>query len=196
MYADSAESIYFLNDNSTTPNTTNQIGRIHADANNMYFEFYKQFIFSYNALPNGVMSSYPLLLNSGGLTVGNNINMTADGTQSIYFLSGSNKIGRLFGTTTSMYLDFYNSVSFRYTSAPDDVTGMSTALTLGSSGATAPSFNTTSDYRIKENIINLKETDFNIDNLRPVYYDNKKTNKKDIGLIAHEVQKEFPFLVN
>ena len=49
---------------------------------------------------------------------------------------------------------------------------MSTALTLGSSGATAPPFNTTSDYRIKENIINLKETDFNIDNLRPVYYDN------------------------
>ena len=73
---------------------------------------------------------------------------------------------------------------------------MSTALTLGSSGATAPSFNTTSDYRIKENIINLKETDFNIDNLRPIYYDNKKTNKKDLGLIAHEVQEQFPFLVN
>ena len=42
----------------------------------------------------------------------------------------------------------------------------------------------------------MKDTNFTIDNLKPVYYYNKKTGKNDIGLIAHEVQQEFPFLVN
>ena len=41
----------------------------------------------------------------------------------------------------------------------------------------------------------MKETEFTVDKLRPVYYDNKKTNKKELGLIAHEVQEAYPFLV-
>jgi hypothetical protein len=32
--------------------------------------------------------------------------------------------------------------------------------------------------------------------LRPVTYINKLSNKQDIGLIAHELQEEYPFLVN
>jgi hypothetical protein len=52
-----------------------------------------------------------------------------------------------------------------------------------------------SDYRIKDNIVNLKETNYTVDNLRPVHYYNKNTNKEDIGFIAHEVQEDFPFLV-
>ena len=59
----------------------------------------------------------------------------------------------------------------------------------------ATSFNTPSDYRIKENIIPLNKS-FNVDNLIPVTYLNKKTEKQDIGLIAHELQKQFPYLVN
>ena len=60
---------------------------------------------------------------------------------------------------------------------------------------TATSFPTSSDYRIKENIVNLKETNYTVDNLRPLHYYNKNTNKEDIGFIAHEVQEDFPFLV-
>lgn len=59
----------------------------------------------------------------------------------------------------------------------------------------ANSFNSASDYRIKENIRKLDTTDFNIDQLNPVTYINKLSNKQDIGFIAHELQKEFPFLV-
>jgi len=59
----------------------------------------------------------------------------------------------------------------------------------------ASAFVTTSDYRIKENVKNLDET-FSIDDLRPVTYFNKKLEKYDMGFIAHEVQKIFPFLVN
>jgi hypothetical protein len=40
----------------------------------------------------------------------------------------------------------------------------------------------------------LDET-FTIDNLKPVTYLNNKTEKQDIGLIAHELQEVYPFLV-
>jgi hypothetical protein len=71
-----------------------------------------------------------------------------------------------------------------------DVTGN---LNLSGS-ATATSFNATSDYRIKENIQLLGDS-FNTNNLIPVTYVNKKTGIQDIGLIAHELQDIYPFLV-
>jgi hypothetical protein len=33
-----------------------------------------------------------------------------------------------------------------------------------------------------------------VDKLRPVIYINKLSDKQDIGLIAHELQEEYPFL--
>ena len=59
----------------------------------------------------------------------------------------------------------------------------------------AASFTPTSDYRIKENVESLDEK-YVVDNLNPVTYKNIKTNKQDIGLIAHELQEVFPELVN
>jgi len=61
---------------------------------------------------------------------------------------------------------------------------------------TADSFYATSDYRIKEEIVSLNDTPFNVDDIRPVYYYNKLTHKKDIGFIAHEIQEIYSFLVN
>jgi cytoskeletal protein CcmA (bactofilin family) len=58
----------------------------------------------------------------------------------------------------------------------------------------ASSFNTTSDYRIKENIQPLN-LNFTVDLLNPVSYYNKMKNAPDIGFIAHEVQEYFPELV-
>jgi hypothetical protein len=59
---------------------------------------------------------------------------------------------------------------------------------------TAGSFNATSDYRIKENVVDL-DFNFTVDNLRPVSYTNIITGKQDIGLIAHELQEHYPCLV-
>ena len=59
----------------------------------------------------------------------------------------------------------------------------------------ATTFNAKSDYRIKDCVLSLPDCSFVVDPLRPVYYRNKLTNKQDIGLIAHEVQEHFPFLV-
>jgi len=52
-----------------------------------------------------------------------------------------------------------------------------------------------SDYRIKENVVPLNES-FNIDNIVPVTYKNTKTDRQDIGVIAHEIQEIYPYLVN
>lgn len=51
-----------------------------------------------------------------------------------------------------------------------------------------------SDYRIKENITLLDDS-YKVDDLKPVKYFNKVTNKEEVGFIAHEVQEVFPFLV-
>ena len=57
------------------------------------------------------------------------------------------------------------------------------------------SFNATSDYRIKSNIQSL-DSRFTVDSLNPVTYYNTLLKKQDIGLIAHEVQQSYPYLVN
>jgi hypothetical protein len=59
----------------------------------------------------------------------------------------------------------------------------------------ATSYNSASDYRIKKDVVTLDET-FTVDKLRPVTYNNTKLDKQDIGLIAHELQEIYPFLVN
>jgi hypothetical protein len=63
----------------------------------------------------------------------------------------------------------------------------------------ATQFNTTSDYRIKENPVPLSDqsaSNYTIDFLEPYQYQNKLSNQLNIGLIAHEVQEHFPFLVS
>jgi len=67
-------------------------------------------------------------------------------------------------------------------------------MTLTILGLTAPSFNATSDYREKENVVQLDDS-FTIDGLNPVTYNLKNSGRQDIGFIAHEVQEFYPFLV-
>ena len=52
----------------------------------------------------------------------------------------------------------------------------------------------TSDYRIKTNVQTLDETHI-LDNLRPVRYYQTQLARNDIGFIAHELQEQYPDLV-
>lgn len=62
---------------------------------------------------------------------------------------------------------------------------------------TALSFDAASDYRIKENVLNLAgDSNFIVDNLRPITYKNILSGKQDMGFIAHELQEHYPFLVS
>ena len=52
-----------------------------------------------------------------------------------------------------------------------------------------------SDYRIKENVEELGEED-TVNELRPVEFYNTNLKRDDYGLIAHELQEKYPFLVS
>jgi uncharacterized protein with FMN-binding domain len=65
-----------------------------------------------------------------------------------------------------------------------------------SGNITANSFNSTSDYRVKQNVEPVGLSEYPIDSLRPVKYYNLLSQKDDIGFIAHELQEHLPLLVN
>jgi hypothetical protein len=70
------------------------------------------------------------------------------------------------------------------------------AYTLDVNGnVNATSYNATSDYRVKMDVMAL-DGSFNVDVLKPVTYTNTRHGRQDIGFIAHEVQEHYPFLVN
>jgi hypothetical protein len=78
------------------------------------------------------------------------------------------------------------------------VSTITSGYLLEVSGAVkATSYNASSDYRIKKNVMPLNLT-FNVDLLKPVSYVLKddKDARLNIGFIAHEVQEVYPFLVN
>ena len=94
-----------------------------------------------------------------------------------------NRIADLWGNQ----ITFYKDATF------NETTTFNNNVTCTSS-ISASTFSTTSDYRIKENVTELNES-YSVDNLRPVEYENKITNKQSLGFIAHEVQEQYPFLV-
>jgi hypothetical protein len=60
----------------------------------------------------------------------------------------------------------------------------------------ASGYQTPSDYRIKSNVTNVDETMISVDNLQPVRYTNiSQNNKIEFGFIAHELQEQYPELV-
>lgn len=73
------------------------------------------------------------------------------------------------------------------------ITANSTGVVINTD-LSATNFIQSSDYRIKD-IIEPLNASYNIDNLKPVKYFNKKSEKVEIGFIAHEVQEVFPYLV-
>jgi hypothetical protein len=110
--------------------------------------------------------------------------------------SDSNTAGEnntFLGANTWLGGNYSNSTAVGYGA---EVTG-NNMVQLGAVGCTAQAttFNSTSDYREKDNVMELNET-FTVDVLRPVVYDFKPLGKKHIGFIAHEVHEFYPFLVS
>jgi hypothetical protein len=62
-------------------------------------------------------------------------------------------------------------------------------------GTTAVAFNTTSDYRLKENVQPLKTGLATVSALKPVTYDWKSDKTYGEGFIAHELQEVVPLAV-
>ena len=66
-------------------------------------------------------------------------------------------------------------------------------VVLGAATVTG-AITTASDYRIKENVEDL-DSSFTLDSLTPVEYDNILSGNHEYGVIAHELQATYPFLV-
>ena len=101
----------------------------------------------------------------------------------------SNTITVYYGTTSTLALqNDGNFVIYNGASAVMNCTNTGTI--------TATTFNATSDYRIKDNLIPITTNLFNIDNLKPYTYFHKQTKRQDIGFIAHEVAEHIPYITN
>jgi hypothetical protein len=82
------------------------------------------------------------------------------------------------------------TISFTFNYCSTAQTSVAKIATIGVSG----SYSAVSDYRLKSNDRILDETHI-VDNLRPVTYYHKNSQRREIGFIAHEVQELFPTLV-
>lgn len=61
---------------------------------------------------------------------------------------------------------------------------------------TQVSYLTTSDYRLKENVVPLKDGLSRLMQLKPVQYNWKENKAVDEGFLAHELQSVFPYAVS
>ena len=82
-----------------------------------------------------------------------------------------------------------------YTHMVKDFSNISNGNSSADSSITySGSMLTASDYRLKSNVQQLQYE--NVDNLQPVRYTFKNSHQETFGLIAHELESEYPFLVD
>ena len=197
---------------STNPPTQYQLATLSGGTE----PFYPQIINGYNKFENALyingfpiqgLSSFPLTslppnTNPGdpngslatgfalgwNLTGSENNPPTNGGGETDFFSYGQGGLGGF-----DFYATNYGNSPIAIAQLRADYINFNNSVTCTSS-ISASTFSTTSDYRIKENVTELNET-YSVDNLRPVEYENKITNKQSLGFIAHEVQEQYPFLV-
>ena len=147
-----------------------------------------------NQIVLGTSTEFVCIPSNRGLSIGKT---TAPGSGYALDVSGSiNLTGEIYQNGSIFVSGSGGSSSNSITGGlfvSGDISCNGDLLVIGS--VEAASYNATSDYRIKDNVRNLDEQD-TISNLRPVKYFNKQTNKQDFGLIAHELQSEYPDLVS
>jgi hypothetical protein len=141
----------------------------------------------------GATGSFSTLLSGGYPVLTTNSPIVSytgpTGSPGINGISYTGPTGTGYWTESSNNVIYYNNGNVGIgTSTP------TTALQVNGT-ITATTFNSSSDYRIKQNVTELSLSD-TVDKLRPVRYFNTESNTKDIGLIAHEVQEYYPELVN
>ena len=144
-----------------------------------------------SSITNTALANNSVTLGSTSVTLGTTATTVSGLTLSSATISsttGTNTINAITALTGSTGNVGIGTTSPAY---PLDVSGN---VRVSNGTVTATSFNATSDYRIKDNITILDKT-FSVDNLKPVTYTNTVLNKQDVGLIAHEVQEQYPYLV-
>jgi len=139
-------------------------------------------------------------LTVGNLTVTSHANVSGVITATSFYGDGSN----LTGAGSSVVDDTTTDATF-YPTFTQQTSGIisassvsTTKLTFNPSSGTLSSieFDATSDRNLKENIKNVENPIDKIMKLNGVTFDWKETKDSSIGVIAQEVEKVFPELVN
>ena len=146
---------------------------------------------------------------TGGVGIGENVNiggnLTTTGTVSITNAtnSTSTSTGALqvtggVGIAKDLYIGANGTVSItNSTNSTSKTTGaLKVSGGVGVVGnVNAAAFYTTSDRNQKENIIDLDDR-YHVDDLRPVEFNFKEQDQKQLGFIAQEVEEIYPFFVS
>jgi hypothetical protein len=106
-------------------------------------------------------------------------------------VNNSNSIVLGTPTAANLYVNHLNGVSSGYSYATFGYNG-SQIGSIAQSGTTAVAYNTSSDYRLKENVQNMTGALAKVSQLRPVTYDWIVDKSQGQGFIAHELQAIVP----
>jgi hypothetical protein len=148
----------------------------------------------------GTVINFNTTVGAGGLPLANGINGSNGGGSG----GGGPNALTLGGVASNAYAIIYFPYINNTTVIKPDWVGINTIETnpIGTESLyvdgsiTATSFNTLSDYRVKENVSTLDLNLYNTNNLRPVIYKHISSGKTNIGIIAHELQEYYSFLVD
>lgn len=138
-------------------------------------------------------SEFARINSVGSFLFGTTVAAYASGERvSIINASGSNGAGIAIGNTNNVGLGIYNGYTATGTARAIEfqdhnsvVRGSVTVTTAGTS------FNTTSDYRLKNLIAQLTDSGARIDALNPIEYEWKSNGKRTRGFFAHEFQQVY-----
>jgi hypothetical protein len=146
--------------------------------------------FAGNSIPYSKVRDSPII--TGNVKIGEDVSFNGPTVE-----LGSGATLKISGTTEFNDNTAFdaNSIRFSGTIVGGNMvfkdTTISSVIVNGSATATTV---TLSDYRIKSNVTELNET-HTVDTLEPIYYENTLTGNHEYGLIAHELQAEYPDLV-
>ena len=139
--------------------------------------------------------TYPNVVVPGNLNIANTLTINNAPGTSGQVLTSQGSSPPIWSTIgNSAWIVSGNNIYYNTGNVGIGTTDTSTYALSVAGSINATVYNASSDYRIKDNIQLLNEN-FTVDSLKPVTYINKKTGSQDIGLIAHELQEEYPFLV-
>jgi hypothetical protein len=109
-------------------------------------------------------------------------------------INGPIAINQAIGSISNLTFTSSSDQSIIWFNSSANISASTDAIKISGNLNVSGTISQPSDYRIKD-IIEPLNASYSVDNLKPVKYFNKKSEKIEIGFIAHEVQQSFPCLV-
>ena len=134
------------------------------------------------------------------ISLGSNLNSLSFGS----YLSSSGSYNGSTARTVSVAGTSVNTtntlvardISGDFTAGTITVTNLTASQSIQANDVTATDFNSTSDQKLKDNIQTIENSLGIVNSLRGVSFDWKENGKSSLGVIAQEIEKVLPNIVN